>query len=73
MLAAEIISVCDAYISRKIDINELKIVIVHYADNSPEMLFKAEKLNPTVLNRIGKKRAALINKVLTGYQQKMQI
>ena len=73
MLATEIINTCNAYISREINVDELTRVIMHYADNSPEMLFKAHELNPTVLNRIGKKRATLINKVLTGYQQQMQI
>lgn len=73
MLAAEIIKVCDAYIARKIDIDELRKFIAHYADNSPEMLFAADELNPTVLNRIGKKRATLIKKILGGYQLKMRI
>jgi uncharacterized protein (TIGR04540 family) len=71
MLAAELISVCDAYISRKIGSEELRKVIHHYASNCPEMLFNAEALNPTVLNRIGKKREKLVNKMLEGYQYKI--
>jgi len=55
MLAAEIINVCDAYLSRKISHIELKSIIVHYANNYPRMLFNAQDLNPTVLNRIGKR------------------
>jgi len=70
MLAAEIISACDAYISRKISTDELRKIIMHYASSYPEMLFNAENLNPTVLNRIGKKRAVLVNKMLDGYQHK---
>jgi uncharacterized protein (TIGR04540 family) len=70
MLAAEIVSACDAYISRKITIETLRQIIFHYATNYPEMLFNAENLNPTVLNRIGKKRAVLVNKLLDGYQYK---
>jgi uncharacterized protein (TIGR04540 family) len=70
MLAAEIISACDAYISRNITTEELRQIILHYATNYPEMLFNAENLNPTVLNRIGKKRAVLVNKLLDGYQYK---
>jgi len=35
------------------------------------MLFNAQELNPTILNRIGKKRATIIDKLLDGYQQKM--
>lgn len=71
MLAAELISVCDAYISRKIGAEELKNIIQHYASNYPEMLFCAENLNPTVLNRIGKKREKLVNKMLEGFQYKI--
>ena len=68
MLAAEIIIACDAYISRKITAEDLKRVIWHYAAQYPKMLFNAQDLNPTVLNRIGKKRALLVNKILEGYQ-----
>jgi uncharacterized protein (TIGR04540 family) len=71
MLAAELISACDAYISRKIGAEELKKIIQHYASNFPEMLFNAEALNPTVLNRIGKKREKLVNKMLEGYQYRI--
>ncbi len=71
MLAAEIITACDAYISRKIEAEELKKLILHYAIIYPEMLFNAQELNPTVLNRIGKKREKLVNKMLEGYQQKI--
>lgn len=71
MLAAELISACDAYIARKIGAEELKKLVLHYADNYPEMLFNAQELNPTVLNRIGKKREKLVNKMLAGYQQRI--
>lgn len=70
MLAAEIILACDAYISRKIGSEELRSIIMHFANNYPEMLFNAQELNPTVLNRIGKKRATLVEKLLSGYQLK---
>ena len=70
MLAAEIILACDAYISRKIGSEELRNITIHYANNYPEMLFNAQNLNPTVLNRIGKKRAKLVEKLLSGYQTK---
>lgn len=69
MLAAEIISTCDAYISRQISNEELKELIMHYACNYPKMLFNAENLNPTVLNWIGKKRAVIVETLLKGYQQ----
>ena len=72
MLAAEINSVCDAYISRKIGVDGLNKLIFHYANNYPEMLFNAEELNSTVLNRIGKKRAKLLGKVLEGHQIKFK-
>lgn len=71
MLAAEIITACDAYISRKIGTDDLKKLMIHYANNYPKMLFNAQELNPTVLNRIGKKRATLVNKLLEGYQHKL--
>jgi uncharacterized protein (TIGR04540 family) len=71
MLAAEIVSACNAYVSRKISADDLKRLILHYANNYPEMLFNAQNLNPTVLNRIGKKRENLVNKMLEGYQQKL--
>ncbi len=73
MLAAEIISACDAYVSREINSEQLKNIIVHYAYHSPEMLFNEDKLNSTVLNRIGKKRAVLVNKMLEGHQLKLQV
>lgn len=71
MFATEIISACDAYISRKIGVEELRKLILHYAGNYPEMLFNAQELNPTVLYYIGKKQERLFNKMLEGYQQKM--
>lgn len=71
MLAAELITACDAYISRKIESEDIKKIIIHYAVNCPEMLFNANELNPTILNRIGKKREKLINKMLEGYQQRL--
>jgi len=71
MLASEIITACDAYISRKVGADVLKKLIFHYASNYPDMLFNAQELNSTVLNRIGKKRATLVNKMLEGYQYKL--
>ena len=71
MLAAEVIAACDAYISRKITTEELRTVIWHYANHYPQMLFNAQDLNPTVLNRIGKKRALLVNKMLEDYQYRL--
>jgi uncharacterized protein (TIGR04540 family) len=71
MLAAEINTVCDAYISRKVGAEDLKKLVSHYASNYPEMLFNEQELNPTVLNRIGKKRAKLVDKMLEGYQYKL--
>jgi uncharacterized protein (TIGR04540 family) len=71
MLAAELITACDAYVSRKIGAEDLKKIVIHYATNCPDMLFNASELNPTILNRIGKKREKLVNKVLEGYQQRL--
>lgn len=71
MLASEIIQACDAYKSRKVDNDELRKIIMHYANNYPEMLFDGDRLNPTVLNRIGKKREIIVNKVLENYQYRI--
>lgn len=71
MLSSEIITACDCYLSRKIGMEDLRKIVMHYATNCPEMLFSAQELNPTVLNRIGKKRESLVNKMLTGLQQKI--
>ena len=70
MLAAEINTACDAYISREVAIDDLKKLIMHYANNYPEMLFNAQEFNPTVRNRIGKKREKLVNKIIEGFQMK---
>jgi len=69
-MAAEIITACDDYLARKIGLEPLKQLILHYASTSPNMLFNAQSFNPTILNRIGKKRAAIIEKLLDGYQQR---
>lgn len=71
MLATEIIRICNAYKSREIDNGKLKELIMYYATNYPEMLFDGNTLNPTILNRIGKKREMLVNKLLKGYQHKI--
>lgn len=71
ILASEIIRACDAYKSREISTDALKEIIIHYANNYPEMLFDANRLNPTVLNRIGKKREIVVNKLLKNYQYSM--
>ena len=71
MLAAEMITACDAYLSRKIGSDDLKKLVIHFAANYPGMLFNAQDLNPTVLNRLGKKRTNLVNKMLDGYQHRL--
>lgn len=68
LLAVEIKSVCDEYLSRKISEEHLKKLVFHYAGSCPEMLFNGSVLNPTIINRIGKKRSNLLNKILAGYQ-----
>lgn len=44
---------------------DLKKVVIHYATNYPDMLFNTSELNLTILNRIGKKREKLVNKILS--------
>ena len=63
-------STCKKHISRKVGAEDLRKLVLHYAGNYPKMLFYAQELNPTVLNRIGKKRAKLVDKMLEGYQYK---
>lgn len=70
-LAAQIIKACDNYISLKIPEKQLKELIAHYATQHGKKLFSHSGLNPTVTNRIGKKRSELVNIMLSGFQIKL--
>jgi uncharacterized protein (TIGR04540 family) len=71
MLARQIITASDDYISMKMDESQYRALIIYYAKNHGKKLFSPlmpGRLNPTVLNRIGKKRAELVKIMLSGYQ-----
>lgn len=70
-LAAQIIKACDSYIGLKIPEKQLKELITHYASQHGKKLFSQNGLNPTIENRIGKKRSELVNIMLSGFQTKL--
>jgi uncharacterized protein (TIGR04540 family) len=67
-LTVQINRACDCYLSQEYSEKSFKELIVYYAHNHGNKLFKANNFNPTLLNRIGKKRAALLEKTLSGFQ-----
>ena len=70
MLASQLIQACDEYISRKFSEKQFKELIFHYASNHGNKLFSLKGINPTIKNRIGKKRLELVNIMLDGFQQR---
>lgn len=68
LLAQQIIKACDLYLSLKLSEDSLRELIIHYGKYHGDKLFRAHELNPTVLNRIGKRRASLLEKMLQGFQ-----
>ncbi len=71
LLALQLTKACDSYIALKTSENQFKGLVLHYASYHGKKLFGANGLNPTVVNRIGKKRVELINIMLDGFQYKM--
>lgn len=71
MLAGQIISASDEYVSKRMPEKEYRELITYYAKQHGRKLFSysnSGSLNPTILNRIGKKRAELVQLMLSGYQ-----
>ncbi|HGJ66753.1 TPA: TIGR04540 family protein [bacterium] len=68
MLANQIILACDGYIALKMTEKQFRELISHYAALHGKKLFSKDGLNPTVTIRIGKKRAELVNIMLSGFQ-----
>jgi len=69
LLAQQIKAASDAYISRKIKEKEYRELILYYATYHGKKLFSASgSLNPTVVNRIGKKRCGLVELMLRDFQ-----
>ena len=70
-LATELIKACDSYLALRLSENSLRGLIWHYGQAHETKIFNGNKLNPTILNRIGKKRAYLVEEMLSGFQFKM--
>ncbi|MDQ2088253.1 TIGR04540 family protein [Herbivorax sp. ANBcel31] len=71
ILSAQLIDACDGYISKKLSEKQLRELLFHYAAKHGKKLFSVKGFNPTVTNRIGKKRLELVNIMLEGFQQKL--
>lgn len=68
LLASQIILACDYYIAKKITEKQFKELIFHYASHHGKKLFSKDGINPTIVNRIGKKRLELLDIMLEGFQ-----
>ncbi len=73
LLANQIILACDGYIALKMTEKQLRELIMHYASKHGKKLFSKDGLNPTVSIRIGKKRAELVNIMLSGFQMGFRV
>jgi len=71
LLAAQIIRACDEYIAMKLTEKQLRELLLHYASHHGKKLFCTKGMNPTIVNRIGKKRLELVNIMLEGFQQRL--
>lgn len=71
LLAQQLITACDQYLSLKISEDRLKELVWYYGKYHGLKLFSGQELNPTVLNRIGKRRADLVLRMLSGFQVAM--
>lgn len=69
MMAKQVVFASDEYIAGKVSEKTFKELILYYATKHGKMLFsRSGDINPTILNRIGKKRTALVNIMLEGFQ-----
>jgi uncharacterized protein (TIGR04540 family) len=71
LLASQINQACDEYIARKLTEKQFRELFMHFAANHGKKLFSRKGINPTIVNRIGKKRLELLNIMLEGFQQKL--
>jgi uncharacterized protein (TIGR04540 family) len=71
LLAVQIIKACDEYISLKLTEKQFRELLFHYASQHGTKLFSIKGINPTIVNRIGKKRLELVNIMLNGYQHRL--
>ena len=70
-LAVQIIKVCDEYISLKLPEKQFRKLLYYYATQHETKLFSTNGINPTIVNRIGKKRLELVSIMLIGYQHRL--
>lgn len=71
MMASQIMMACDEYIAKRMTEKQLKELLFHYASRHGRKLFSITGFNPTIANRIGKKRLELMNLMLEGFQFKI--
>jgi len=71
MLAVQLQQACDEYIARKLTEKQFRELLFHYASHHGNKLFSIKGFNPTIENRIGKKRLELLNIMLEGYQHRI--
>lgn len=71
LLAVQIIKACDEYISQRLSEKQFRELLYHYASQHGTKLFSIKGINPTIVNRIGKKRLELVNIMLNGYQLRL--
>lgn len=72
VLAEELIRACNAYLARQITDKELSYILQGWAKSDGEKLFNGtEGYNPTIVQRVGKKRLSIIHRSLDGYQTNM--
>lgn len=71
LLAIQIIKACDEYISLKLPEKQFRELLYHYASQHGTKLFSIKGFNPTIENRIGKKRLELVNIMINGYQHRI--
>jgi uncharacterized protein (TIGR04540 family) len=70
-LAKQIITASDEYIGMRMVEKEYRELIFYFARYHGSKFFSYEtqgKLNPTIANRIGKRRVLLVELMLKGYQ-----
>ncbi|MCT4563769.1 MAG: TIGR04540 family protein [Maledivibacter sp.] len=72
-LSHEMKKVIDAYWSRDITEEEMREYIIYFANYEKEKLFHGPEYSPTIKQRLGKRRIALIDKILQGFQTKLHI
>ena len=72
ILIEEIRRSCDDYIARRINEDQLKSIIWTLADNVGDKMFNgSHEFNPTITQRVGAKRLAIVNHMLDGHQYKL--